>query len=79
MIKIKKYTTLLLLLFSLSHAFAQTKIAKDETLDTLKEGKIKGAILSSSVLAFKGIPYAEAPLGELRWRSPGGLQRKEFP
>ena len=71
MIKIKKYTTLLLLLFSLSHAFAQTEIAKrDETLVTLKEGQIRGAILSSSVVAFKGIPYAEPPLGALRWHSP---------
>lgn len=71
MIKIKKYTTLLLLLFSASRSFAQTEIVKhDETLVTLQEGKIRGAILSSGVLAFKGIPYAEPPVDELRWQPP---------
>ncbi len=71
MIEMKKYIILLFLLFSSSLSFAQNDILKNgETLVTLKEGKIRGTVLSSSVLAFKGIPYAEPPLGERRWRSP---------
>ncbi|RZK40171.1 MAG: carboxylesterase family protein [Pedobacter sp.] len=71
MFEIKKYTTLLFILFSAGLSFAQTGIVKNnETLVTLKEGKIMGTIVSSNVVAFKGIPYAEPPIGELRWRSP---------
>ncbi len=35
----------------------------------LDTGVIKGSI-TDGVVAFKGIPYAEAPVGDLRWRAP---------
>ncbi|RZJ87857.1 MAG: carboxylesterase family protein [Chryseobacterium sp.] len=71
MIEMKKYIILLLFLFSSSLSFAQNDILKNgEMLVTLKEGKIRGTVLSSNVVAFKGIPYAEPPVGERRWRSP---------
>ncbi len=34
-----------------------------------KSGKVEG-FLDEQILAFKGIPYAEAPIGDLRYRSP---------
>lgn len=34
------------------------------------EGRIRGAVLNDGVLRFLGIPYAEPPLGALRWRAP---------
>jgi len=50
-------------LFGTVHAAAQP------TLVTIDSGKLKGAE-KDGVLAFKGIPFAAPPLGELRWRAP---------
>lgn len=37
-------------------------------MTSLKQGKILGERLSSGVMAFRGVPYARPPLGNLRWR-----------
>jgi len=34
------------------------------------DGKISGVTLSSGVRAFKGIPFAAPPIGDLRWKLP---------
>ena len=36
---------------------------------TLASGKIQGAV-ADGVLSFKGVPFAQPPVGELRWRAP---------
>ena len=36
---------------------------------TVQTGKIKG-VASDGLIAFKGIPYAAPPVGDLRWRPP---------
>lgn len=45
-----------------------------EPIVSLKQGKLRGAVeisvLGPSYLAFKGIPYAAAPVGELRFKDP---------
>ena len=33
-------------------------------------GQIKGALLGKGGAVFKGVPYAQPPVGELRWREP---------
>ena len=38
----------------------------------LPQGKVTGNVLGSA-LTFKGIPYAQAPLGKLRWQPPQPL------
>ena len=33
-------------------------------------GALRGQLLAGGVIAFRGIRYAEAPLGDLRWKPP---------
>lgn len=57
---------LLALLCALNVAVAQPA---DETLVHIESGKIRG-VVADGVLSFKGIPFAQPPVGELRWRPP---------
>jgi para-nitrobenzyl esterase len=34
------------------------------------DGKVSGVTLDSGVRAFKGIPFAAPPTGNLRWKEP---------
>jgi para-nitrobenzyl esterase len=43
------------------------------TTITLDSGSIEG-IIAGDVLAFKGVPYAAPPVGDLRWRSPQPME-----
>nr|XP_060615346.1 cholinesterase-like [Anolis sagrei ordinatus] len=64
----------LLLLFSLT----SSSPTGDGTVVNTKSGPVKGKLLpesSSSVMAYLGIPYAEPPLGNLRFQKPRPHQR----
>jgi para-nitrobenzyl esterase len=41
---------------------------------SMDSGKVAGKLLDSGVRAYLGIPYAAAPIGELRWREPRPVQ-----
>ncbi|CAK9036611.1 Pyrethroid hydrolase Ces2e (Carboxylic ester hydrolase) (carboxylesterase 2E) [Durusdinium trenchii] len=58
----------LALAFQLSAAFAVSTGASSPLVDT-PAGTLRGT-LEGEVHVFKGIPYAEAPVGDLRWRPP---------
>ena len=44
-------------------------VAIEEPVE-LTSGEITGTLLDNGIQAFLGIPYAAAPVGELRWKPP---------
>ncbi|ALM47636.1 carboxylesterase [Flavobacterium psychrophilum] len=61
----KKYVLLLLVIQSMLSAFAQ-KAPKVK----VEQGTLEGITLASGIRTFRGIPFAEPPVGELRWKAP---------
>lgn len=55
--------------FAAAACFCTAFACAQNTQVTIDSGKIQGAVEDGAV-AFKGIPYAAPPLGELRWRAP---------
>lgn len=51
------------------------KLPARETLREIESGKIIGFRDNSNTFAWLGIPYAKAPVGDLRWKAP----QKEMP
>jgi para-nitrobenzyl esterase len=64
--------------FILALALAAPAAAEPaRTVVTLHSGMVRGAVSTSAtgnILFFKGIPYAKAPLADLRWRSPRDVE-----
>ena len=64
----KRYLTILLLMLP-ALACAQDKATDAERVVKIDSGTLQGAV-AGGVLSFKGIPFAAAPVGNLRWRAP---------
>ena len=60
-----RFSALLIVLASVS---AHTQLAAPHV--RISQGELAGEISTMGPLAFKGIPYAAPPVGELRWREP---------
>src|SRR5215468_7443002 len=45
-------------------------VADDSTLRTTQQGQVVGFKTASGALAWFGLPFAEPPIGDLRWRAP---------
>tara|TARA_B100000965_G_scaffold329139_1_gene292481 strand:+ start:258 stop:2096 length:1839 start_codon:yes stop_codon:yes gene_type:complete len=73
-----KFIQILQILFfiSLSHAYAYEKNA-DATI-TIGETKIIGTVIQNSdgekLLAWFGVPFAQPPVGDLRWKAPRNIE-----
>jgi para-nitrobenzyl esterase len=50
-------------------AAPETDIASPKDIATIDSGALKGAA-GDGIVAFKGVPYAAPPVGDLRWRPP---------
>jgi para-nitrobenzyl esterase len=60
---------LALALLAPAPAFAQTAPTNDPTLVQIDSGLLQG-VSTDGVISFKGIPFAQPPIGPLRWRVP---------
>lgn len=61
-----RWVTLVLLSVGASAAIANDRV-------TIETGAVQGST-AGAVIAFKGIPYAAPPIGELRWKPPRPVQ-----
>jgi para-nitrobenzyl esterase len=72
-----KYNLLFLLLLSLTIQAQQKKnIINQPVIETLS-GKISGTEMKDGVVSFKGIPFAQPPVGVLRWKEPQPVNKWE--
>src|SRR5688572_8431854 len=64
-------------LVSLTHTGVHAQDGKQTGLNvvTTSYGQLEGVKEASGIQAFKGIPFAAPPVGELRWKEPQPLQK----
>lgn len=49
----------------------QNVAVNENPILTIEGGQVQGVLLdSTNVIAYKGVPFAAAPVGELRWKKP---------
>ena len=59
-----------LALIPASSAQSAPNSAKAEPIVTVGTGQLRGSVTPEGVAAFKNIPFAQPPVGDLRWREP---------
>jgi para-nitrobenzyl esterase len=67
-----RWLTVFALSFPLLDAHADSDVPPPQLVRTTEFGKIEGVANTptSKTLAWKGVPYAKAPVGNLRWKAP---------
>jgi len=51
-------------------AQTQTKSAPSNPVVSIRAGQLRGGLTADGVAVFKNIPFAQPPVGDLRWREP---------
>ncbi|HTR36734.1 MAG TPA: carboxylesterase family protein [Bryobacteraceae bacterium] len=51
-------------------AQAPAKAATSDPIVSISSGQLRGSLTAHGVAVFKNIPFAQPPVGELRWRDP---------
>lgn len=51
--------------------------ALDEVQVKTKTGVLNGYVSENGIETFLGIPYAQAPVGNLRWKAPVSLEESD--
>jgi para-nitrobenzyl esterase len=65
-----------LLALSLLHIKAQENSINNSSTQLMTPlGKLEGVAENKVVVAYKGIPYAKAPVGERRWKAPEPIEK----
>lgn len=65
------FRLVIVILLSNTSAFAQTKIITTNPLRVkINNGIIEGTAENSGIRSFKGIPFAQPPVDDLRWKEP---------
>ncbi|MBZ5675519.1 MAG: carboxylesterase family protein [Acidobacteriia bacterium] len=57
-------------LLPLLFAQSQAKAAGSDPIVTISTGQLRGSLTSNGGAVFKNIPFAQPPVGQLRWREP---------
>ena len=65
----RTFLILAIVILAGSTVFAQTGDQINLPIVKTKDGKLQG-IVSSGIEIFKGIPFAQPPVGDLRWKEP---------
>ena len=66
----KKLATLIVLFGALVFFTLPAVADKSPTLVKIEDGKVEGIFDNHNTLAWKGIPFAKPPIGDLRWKRP---------
>ena len=73
MVRRKKHDLFLHALSLVLLTISMSSFAENDTLRHPAAGPISGAVNENGTLAWLGIPYAQAPIGNLRWKAPRAL------
>ena len=71
----KACLSLLVVLLTLQTTAQENQIHESAIQISTPVGIVEGIAENKNVIAFKGIPFAKPPIGELRWKAPVPIEK----